>query len=99
MKLRLQSMDRIKNFSWGYLVAVVAVSLAVLTHRYVLSSNLDQQFPFVLLLLAVVATAWIGGWKPGLLALVLAVIASTVIFDHRRLGDSPALGLVRLTCF
>jgi PAS domain S-box-containing protein len=92
-------MDRIRNCCWGYLVAFMAVSLAVLIHNYALSSHLDQQFPFVLLLIAVVATAWIGGWKPGLAALVLAVIASTVIFDHRRLGDSQALGLFRLACF
>src|SRR3954463_506620 len=92
-------MDRIKNYFWGYLVAFLAVSLAVLTHQFALSSIFGHQFPFVLLLLAVVVTAWTSGWKPGLLALVLAVLASTVIFDHHRLGDSPALGQLRLAFF
>ena len=78
---------------------MVAVAIAALAHRFVFSSILGQQFPFLLFFLAVVATAWIGGLKPGLAALVLAVVASYVVFDQRRPGDSPELGQLRLTLF
>ena len=78
---------------------MVAVSIAVLAHRYALNSILGQQFPFLLFFLAVVATAWIGGLKPGLSALALTVIASYVFFDQRRPGDSQELGQLRLTFF
>jgi PAS domain S-box-containing protein len=92
-------MDRLKNYSWGYLIAFVAVSFAVLAHRFVLDSILGQQFPFVLLLSAVVVTAWIGGLKPGLSAVALGVVASYFFFDHRRLGDSQELAQLRLALF
>ena len=79
-------MDRIRNCRWGYLVAIVAVAIAVLAHRYSLGGVLDQQFPFLLFFLAVVTAAWIGGLKPGLLALALTVVGSEEL-EHNRSGS------------
>jgi signal transduction histidine kinase/ActR/RegA family two-component response regulator len=63
----------------GYLVAI-AVTLAVVLLRLLLSSFLGDSayfFPFVI---AVTVSAWYGGLKPGLLSTVLSSVLATFFF-------------------
>ena len=65
-----------------YCIAVVAVaSLARL--RYLFDPVLGSQHPFLIFLVAVFLAAWVGGWKPGLLALVLGYVAADLLFIDR----------------
>jgi two-component system, cell cycle sensor histidine kinase and response regulator CckA len=58
-----------------YWVAVASVTVAIVT-RLLLDPLLGTQFPFATLFFAVVVTAWFGGLRPALAAVILGALAS-----------------------
>lgn len=85
----------------GYVVAVLAVGAAVLV-RFSLSSYLHTGVPFLFYFPAIMLAALLGGWGPGILALVLSGITSTLFLDplnsfqvHNR-ADQISLGTFML---
>jgi PAS domain S-box-containing protein len=67
----------------GYLAAFVATALVLLVRRFVLGDIFGPDAPLYLFLFAVVASAWFGGLKAGLLATVLSALAGTYILIVR----------------
>lgn len=63
----------------GYLIAVGATALAALVHL-ALGGMLDHEAPLLLFILAIVAAAWYGGLKAGLLATALSLLAASFLF-------------------
>src|SRR5262245_55945343 len=63
----------------SYAVAVVAIVAAFLL-RLTFLSTLGDRAPYFFFLLAVLAAAWYGGLKPGLLATVLGGLLGTAFF-------------------
>ena len=65
----------------GYLIAVAAAAAAVLVRRFLLAKILGPDAPpLYLFLFAVLAAAWYGGLKPGLLATALCTVLGTQFF-------------------
>jgi PAS domain S-box-containing protein len=67
----------------GYLIAVAATAAVVLVRRSVLGDALGHDAPLYLFLFAVMAAAWYGGLRPGLLATALSALAGTYFFIQR----------------
>lgn len=63
----------------AYLVAVLATAAAA-GLRLALSPLLGKEAPLILAIFPVVAAAWAGGLRPGLLAMVLSGTASALLF-------------------
>lgn len=62
-----------------YSVAILTVGMA-LSVRWVLHPVLGESVPFLTFILAVLVSSWVGGWRPGLLATVLSVLAADYFF-------------------
>jgi K+-sensing histidine kinase KdpD len=62
-----------------YGIAVVSTSLVVLV-RKLMDPLLGDHLPFGPMLIAVVVTAWVGGWKPSLLSLFLGLGTAAYLF-------------------
>ena len=71
-----------------YGFAIVAVGAALL-YKLLLAPVVDEPTPFLLFPLAVLATAWRGGWGPGLLASALAVLSADYFFFEPRYVLGP----------
>jgi PAS domain S-box-containing protein len=70
-----------RQHGFGYLIAVAATAAAVLVRRFVLTNILGPDAPpLYLFLFAVIAAAWYGGLKPGLLATALCTLAGMYFF-------------------
>jgi len=69
---------RLRKFS-GYLVAIATVGVATLM-RLLLDPILGEHHPFTLYFAAVAVTSWYGGFRPGLLALVLSYFGADWFF-------------------
>jgi PAS domain S-box-containing protein len=84
----------------GYAVAVVGIGLAALA-RYDLQSILGGQSPFLLFVVAVLASAGVGGLGPGLFATVLGGLTGQLLFVAPGLsgGDTGPAQMVRLAMF
>ncbi len=67
----------------GYLAAFVATAIVLLVRRFVLADLFGPDAPLYLFLFAVVASAWFGGLKAGLLATGLGALAGTYILIVR----------------
>jgi PAS domain S-box-containing protein len=68
----------------GYLIAVAATAAALLVRRFVLTEILGPDAPpLYLFLFVVMAAAWYGGLKPGLLATALCILAGILFFNTR----------------
>ncbi len=67
----------------GYLTAVAATAAVALVRRFVLGDVLGPDAPLYLFLFAVMAAAWNGGLKPGLLATALSTAAGIYFFIAR----------------
>ncbi|HTU90823.1 MAG TPA: ATP-binding protein [Gemmataceae bacterium] len=61
----------------GYFIAVAATAAVVLLRRFVSADILGPDIPLYLFLFAVLAAAWFGGLKAGLLATALSVLGGT----------------------
>jgi PAS domain S-box-containing protein len=66
-----------------YLTAVAATAAVLLVRRFVLGDTLGPDAPLYLFLFAVMAAAWHGGLKPGLLATALGTVAGAYFFIER----------------
>jgi signal transduction histidine kinase len=66
-----------------YGVALLSVALAVGV-RFLLDPYLGEHYPFSTFLVAVIVTAWYGGYRPSILALFLGLIAAAYFFIHPR---------------
>jgi len=65
---------------------------AALAFRLMLTPVIGDQFPFTLFYLAVVVTAWCGGLRPALAALLLGALASDYfLLDHKGSFDLMAV--------
>ena len=83
-----------------YLVAIAATLVAGLW-RVILSNWLGSDFPYLTFFGAIMASAWFGGLRPGLLATALSAAATTGFFLAPRIeaeGLKPA-HVVGLTIF
>src|SRR5579862_8622859 len=87
----------------GYSCAFASVALA-LGARLLLDPALGMQVPFPTILLAVLVTAWYGGLRPALVAVVLGAVTSDFFLLPPRghfklvgLDQQAALGLYILT--
>src|SRR5437879_9350502 len=74
---KLKSLWTTPQATLGYAVAFLSVTATLLVAR--LQFNL-QAAPVSLFLCAIMFTAWIGGIKPGLLALVLSLLSFKYYF-------------------
>jgi PAS domain S-box-containing protein len=70
-----------RNLSVGLTIALVATAVATLL-RMALNPILGTYLPYSIYLLAVVATAWVGGFWPGIVATLLGYLAAEVFFIH-----------------
>ncbi len=61
----------------GYLAAFLATAVVLLVRRFVLVDIFGPDAPLYLFLFVVVASAWFGGLKAGLVATVLSALAGT----------------------
>lgn len=82
-------------------MAVLAVLLATAV-RLALTPVLGVRFPFATLFLAVLVSAWFGGWGPAFAATILGAVVSAIVllppFGHLGLASSAdAAGLVFYT--
>ena len=66
-----------------YGLTIVAVALA-LAARWLLAPLLGDHLPFATFFIAVVVTAWIGGLRPALLAMVLGFMCAQLLFVPTR---------------
>jgi len=66
---------QVRNLALRYGFAVVSVAMAVRL-QLLLRPVIGLQYPFATLFLALVVTAWYGGFRPALLALVLGALGS-----------------------
>jgi len=66
-----------------YLVVVMSVALMGVV-RHLLDALLGEHHPFILFLVPVFLAAWVGGWKPGSLALILGYVTADFFFTHPR---------------
>jgi PAS domain S-box-containing protein len=83
-----------------YLTAVAATAAVFVLRRVVLGDVLGPDAPLYLFLFAVMAAAWNGGLKPGLLATALGVVAGTYFFIERDGWSVPyAADQVRIGMF
>src|SRR5258708_37883124 len=79
MRLIHQKLTRIGTRMIPYAVAVVMV-LVMIGLREFLNPVLGEHHPFILLVFAVLVSAWYGGWKPALFALVLGMPFAVYLF-------------------
>jgi PAS domain-containing protein len=99
-----------QRVGFGYLIAVMAIAVAVLVRQFILGTILGPDVPLYLFLFAVMVAAWYGGLKPGLLATALSTLAGLYYFierdgwsvthssDRVRIGMFVAAGVV-VSCF
>ncbi|MEO7358750.1 MAG: PAS domain S-box protein [Gemmatimonadaceae bacterium] len=66
-----------------YLIGIGALGLFTYV-RYVLDPLLGNHYPNILFLLAVLLTARLGGWKPGMVVLVLSYVIADFMFSDPR---------------
>ncbi|MDQ3303601.1 MAG: PAS domain S-box protein, partial [Actinomycetota bacterium] len=63
----------------GYGIAVAAVAGATLL-KLLLATVIQQESPFLVFFFAVLASAWLGGWRAGLAATALAALSADFLF-------------------
>ncbi|HEY7328809.1 MAG TPA: PAS domain S-box protein [Gemmataceae bacterium] len=89
-----------RQYGIGYLLAFVATGVVLLVRRFVLADSLGPDAPLYLFLLAVVASAWFGGLKTGLLTTALSAIAGTYVFIVKDDGEfAHNLDALRIALF
>jgi len=72
-----------RRFRYG---AAIIVSLLAIGARFVFAPVLATNYPFMLLLVGVLASAWFGGLGPGLLSTGLTSLVAVLFFEH---NDGP----------
>jgi PAS domain S-box-containing protein len=66
----------------GYLIAVLMVALVAISRRFVFDKFFGDGLPLRLFMVAVIVSAWNGGLKPGLLAVLLAAVTAPMLLGH-----------------
>lgn len=90
-----------RNLSVGLAIALLATLVATLI-RLALAPMFGPYAPYSIYLLAVVATAWVGGLWPGLAATLIGYVTADLLFVHpytRGDGVTPFLGAPELVRF
>ena len=81
-----------------YVVAVLAIVLATGV-RWGLSHWQRDSYPFAAIFLAVVFSAWYGGFGPAVLAALLGLATTWLVPDNRPNSGPPILGLLFYAIF
>jgi len=80
------------NTAYGYAIAIMGTVL-VIALRYAMVARWGARYPFAFFFLIMIASAWVGGRRPGLVAMVLGwlsvtwVLPSLGVFGHDRQTD------------
>src|SRR5262245_19418383 len=75
-----------------YAAAVMAMALATAA-RWLLKHYFANSYPFALIFLGIICSAWYGGFGPALFASVLGLVSAWVVPDKRPPAGPPLLGL------
>jgi len=75
-----------------YAVAVLAAAVATAA-RWLLRQYFGDSYPFALIFLAVIFSAWYGGFGPALLTAMLGLGSTWLLSDSRQSSAHPFLGL------
>ncbi len=101
----LEKRSFIERPLWRYGFAVLAVAAATAL-KLLLAPVIQEETPFLLFAIALILSAWVGGWGPGLLATGLAVISADQFFSSPAYafgivspGDAVRLGVSWRTGF
>jgi signal transduction histidine kinase/ActR/RegA family two-component response regulator len=85
--------------AWGrYLAAVAAIGLATLA-RWALGEFTGHAYPFATIFLAVVFSAWYGGFGPAILAAALGFGSMLILPDNRPTPGSAVVGILFYIAF
>lgn len=94
-------MARIFSHIFPFFVAVVAVGIAALV-RVEIAPFLGDRGPYGIFMLAILVSAWVGGFWPGFFATILAIGTGSVLFASPSLSTGHAgwtlLGVFALNC-
>ena len=71
-----------RNLAYG--VVLLATALVLVARWLFFDALVGPQFPFVLFTIPVVAGAWVGGLKPGLLAVALGLATGIYLYTERQ---------------
>lgn len=87
-------MARYFSHIFPYFVAVIAVGMAALI-REELSPIMGDRGPYGIFMLAILLSAWVGGFWPGLLAAVLSIATGSLLFAYPAFPmSSPSLAIL-----
>jgi signal transduction histidine kinase/ActR/RegA family two-component response regulator len=75
-----------------YAVAALAMVLATAA-RWLLKHYFDNSYPFALIFLGIIGSAWYGGFGPAFFASVLGLVSAWAAPDNRPPAGPPLLGL------
>lgn len=75
----------------SYCLAVVSTIAAILV-RMALDPILGEEYPYITFMFAIILTAWYGGVKPSMVALVLGFMSAAYFFKYPR-GSVEVYGL------
>lgn len=89
---------RLNNFLLRYGCAVVSVALALWV-RLLLDASLGNTVPYATIFLAILLTAWLGGFRPALIAVILGGAGAIYFILPPRFSFSLAIADVRVGLF
>ncbi|WP_176693258.1 PAS domain S-box protein [Arenimonas terrae] len=97
-----QPISRLSLTGWRAYVFAAAMILGAVVVRWALPEGLGSRVPFPTFFLAVFLSAWVGGWRAGLLASALTIVCGVTVFPITRppwdWRDLVALGFVFAVC-
>lgn len=91
--LKTETMPRHPHPIWaGYAVAVISILIAGIA-RWMLSALFGGVYPFAPIFLAIIFTAWYGGFGPALLVAALGLVLG-YLTSYGRANSHPIFGLI-----
>jgi PAS domain S-box-containing protein len=97
-----QPISRLSLTGWQAYVFAIGMILGAVVVRWALPEGLGSRVPFPTFFLAVFMSAWVGGWRAGLLASVLTILCGVTVFPITRppwdWRDFVALSFVFAVC-
>src|SRR6478736_2984356 len=88
----VRMIQRSRSIWVRYAVAVLSIAVAVVV-RWVLSRIFPSVYPFAPIFLAIILSAWYGGFGPSITASLLGLLVGIVTADGRTGNGHPILGL------
>ena len=79
-----QPISRLSFTGWRAYAFAVGMILGAVVVRWALPEGLGSRVPFPTFFLAVFMSAWVGGWRAGLLASALSIVCGLTIFPITR---------------